>query len=970
MNRFHNKYHRHNHHSLPTAGEPDSAHDPIASKDDPFKGEFHVDGQLSAVSGSFDKLSVLNELTVSGKANFKGEVNIDLPITTIYEHLMIVPELTTPDYYFKVDCNFTSFPVAEMYLMGTPVFMITTAGDVGMGTSTPQAKLDVIGDIKCFNLSAVNIFGTGNLTVTGGSLFSSLTATNNSQIGYLEIGYVPGNETYLKTISGNRDLWFYTGNNLNLKMHPNGNNYFPGKVGIGMEPIEPLTLSGQMGFRTNGLVLVDNSYYDTLRIITNRDGDDDQHLFTFTYDGRYVVGDIFHDYTYPIGASGTCGWGAVNSGKVNIVETRGEGRALHITTFNNQPIISLYRANDTPTSPTAVKSDQLIGGVYAFGFNKDTCYGDRNVAIQFAAANDFVGTTQGGYTFFETTCASDVNNNILERVRFDHNGNVGINTNNYLSLTPSIFPYRNTIRPEWKFTVRDYDAETRPAAVIFAGVSADPMVHIIGGEGKLEQTALMLSDRNIGDANTNHIEFTHGSADAKIARISSLNRGAEGVNGGSLLFSTTFSSTLIPFERARINYDGDMGVGITLPNSRLHVHDDDKKFPQAAGSLRDVVTVSTLNNTNGILLSSVDLLSRVYNNNSKKELHITTSTTDGKIKFSSDNEKFAAVISPKQKVGINIDEIIDTDVNHLNTWSLSADNVKLVVNGDTIMCNVTSTSAGGRLYFNRELSAVNTDPIYIFRHDNSLDVSELRINIGDDTCSVPAGGTATLDAKYTNEDVFSIGNYPWTGTGPSLDWNRWVDVGACSTVLYNNLSVQGDATFDKDVTIKGYLSVVPPPGVPTVFRGDLYVDGNIFATGDITGYCGCAPPSWVDSSGKTIPAGWSWDPACTGPHPPPAGLPIACPSDIRLKLDLAPITDSLDKVMLISGNTFKWDETKQTTRKGNDVGVIAQEIEKVLPEIVHEDVRGYKNVQYEKIIPLLIESIKELKKEIDLLKSK
>lgn len=47
-NRFHNKWHRHNHHTLPVSGEPDSSHDPIASPSDPFRGDFVVNGSISA----------------------------------------------------------------------------------------------------------------------------------------------------------------------------------------------------------------------------------------------------------------------------------------------------------------------------------------------------------------------------------------------------------------------------------------------------------------------------------------------------------------------------------------------------------------------------------------------------------------------------------------------------------------------------------------------------------------------------------------------------------------------------------------------------------------------------------------------------------------------------------------------------------------------------------------------------------
>ena len=95
-------------------------------------------------------------------------------------------------------------------------------------------------------------------------------------------------------------------------------------------------------------------------------------------------------------------------------------------------------------------------------------------------------------------------------------------------------------------------------------------------------------------------------------------------------------------------------------------------------------------------------------------------------------------------------------------------------------------------------------------------------------------------------------------------------------------------------------------------------------------------------------------------------------SDIRLKENIVPIPNALEKVNQISGNTFNWKEGNDEihSHKGNDVGVIAQEIEQIIPQIVINRDNGYKAVQYEKIIPLLIEAIKELSAKIDSLENK
>ena len=93
-------------------------------------------------------------------------------------------------------------------------------------------------------------------------------------------------------------------------------------------------------------------------------------------------------------------------------------------------------------------------------------------------------------------------------------------------------------------------------------------------------------------------------------------------------------------------------------------------------------------------------------------------------------------------------------------------------------------------------------------------------------------------------------------------------------------------------------------------------------------------------------------------------------SDERLKENIQPIVDALSKVESISGNTYDWKAGFETihSHTGHDIGVIAQEIEKVLPEVVINRETGYKAVQYEKIIALLIEAVKELKEEVNELK--
>lgn len=88
---------------------------------------------------------------------------------------------------------------------------------------------------------------------------------------------------------------------------------------------------------------------------------------------------------------------------------------------------------------------------------------------------------------------------------------------------------------------------------------------------------------------------------------------------------------------------------------------------------------------------------------------------------------------------------------------------------------------------------------------------------------------------------------------------------------------------------------------------------------------------------------------------------VAASSDVRLKTDVRTISSALHKVCNMRGVYFTKDSV-------NSVGVIAQEVEKVIPEAVFEGENGYKSVAYANLVGVLIEAIKELKMELEMIK--
>ena len=93
-------------------------------------------------------------------------------------------------------------------------------------------------------------------------------------------------------------------------------------------------------------------------------------------------------------------------------------------------------------------------------------------------------------------------------------------------------------------------------------------------------------------------------------------------------------------------------------------------------------------------------------------------------------------------------------------------------------------------------------------------------------------------------------------------------------------------------------------------------------------------------------------------------------SDFRFKINIRPVTNALDKIKALRGVYFNWNQNEFPDRQfGSNVelGFIAQEVEKIIPEIVTKDKtkEEYRSVKYDKLVALLVEAIKEQQKQID-----
>ena len=261
-------------------------------------------------------------------------------------------------------------------------------------------------------------------------------------------------------------------------------------------------------------------------------------------------------------------------------------------------------------------------------------------------------------------------------------------------------------------------------------------------------------------------------------------------------------------------------------------------------------------------------------------------------------------------------------------------------------------TGGGTIAANRTINVVGGDGITANANDIAITAAQTTITsvlaedliIGEDAQTKIDFETANeihfyadnTEQVYLGDNIFG----PESDSDVDLGSNsvRWKDAYVDSVVSTGSGSFAHVAVTGEGGQISGSQSTL------IGFKNSTITSGSF----DYINATGLMTASGLETSGDVIAFG---------------------SSDRELKDDIKPIENPLEKMEKIGGYTFTWND-KQSTYKGKDVGVVAQEIQSVLPEIVAGRANGYLGVKYEKIVPLLIESIKELKQEIDEIKEK
>ena len=124
---------------------------------------------------------------------------------------------------------------------------------------------------------------------------------------------------------------------------------------------------------------------------------------------------------------------------------------------------------------------------------------------------------------------------------------------------------------------------------------------------------------------------------------------------------------------------------------------------------------------------------------------------------------------------------------------------------------------------------------------------------------------------------------------------------------------------------------------------------------------------WIDSATNNVGIGTTAPAYKLDVNGTIRGTNVA-PSDFRFKQNIAPITSPLDKIRLLRGVSYNWRASEfpqMNFSDGRSIGFIAQEVERVLPELVSRDGKGFLSLAYSEMLPVVVEAVKEQQKQIE-----
>ena len=331
----------------------------------------------------------------------------------------------------------------------------------------------------------------------------------------------------------------------------------------------------------------------------------------------------------------------------------------------------------------------------------------------------------------------------------------------------------------------------------------------------------------------------------------------------------------------------------------------------------------------------------------------------------------------KTRYGTGQDFSIEFDGNYTNLKSVGTEPVRILTDNFIVMnkagsqnvMNMPTANAGIDFSYNGTkkfgVESYGIDCVGNVQVSGTVDGRDVATD-GTKLDGIAAGAEVNVKANWTesssSSDAF-IQNKPSLSTVATS--GSYADLSNKPTIPTNNNQLSNGAGYITSVSgnitqLSNNAGYVTSSGVTSVATGNGLSGGTITSTGTLT-MSGSYSGSFSASSNIT-----------------------AYSSDERLKNFRGKIENPLDKISKLNGYYYEWNDLAKSLdggksfKEGMEVGVNAQEVEKVLPECVTtapivkiENLdTDYKTVYYDRIVPLLIEGIKDLKNEVEELKTK